>query len=354
VTPAAPPADLDQSKLVYDRVGEVPAGTTLVKPPTQVASLPAAEAGQTSAIASVIAGSGAGGPGLASAEPTEALANEPRRVRTVVVKPDGTIVSSEAADAAPATSATAPAAGPAIVGSAAPAPGAPTQVAPTPAASQTAAVSPTPAPAVRQVGPPAVAAPPRPSPTPSAAPRSTNETLNVAGPGAGNTPNGELLITPSGALPSAPAPSPSRPSTGTATAAASTAAPAGRAPAAAAPTTTGSIAAVAPTRPATGQASTAAAAGAPQTTALASAPGATMVQVSSQRTEEGARTTFKDLQTRYAGILGRYEANIQRADLGSRGVFYRARVGPFPLSDARRLCDDLKAAGGDCLLVAVN
>ena len=45
----------------------------------------------------------------------------------------------------------------------------------------------------------------------------------------------------------------------------------------------------------------------------------------------------------YPNILGRYQPNIQRADLGDRGVYYRVRVGPFAGGDAQRLCDDLKA-----------
>ena len=75
-----------------------------------------------------------------------------------------------------------------------------------------------------------------------------------------------------------------------------------------------------------------------------------MVQVSSQKSEDGARATFKDLQAHYPKILGNYPVDIQRADLGDKGVFFRARVGPFSQSDAQKLCDDLKSAGGDCLL----
>ena len=39
-----------------------------------------------------------------------------------------------------------------------------------------------------------------------------------------------------------------------------------------------------------------------------------------------------------------------RADLGEKGIYYRVRVGPFNDGDAARLCGDLKAAGGDCIL----
>lgn len=78
--------------------------------------------------------------------------------------------------------------------------------------------------------------------------------------------------------------------------------------------------------------------------------GGALVQVSAQRSEEAARTTYRDLQARYPGILGPYQAAIIRADLGDRGVYYRVRIGPFSNSDAARLCEDLKAAGGDCLV----
>jgi hypothetical protein len=84
-----------------------------------------------------------------------------------------------------------------------------------------------------------------------------------------------------------------------------------------------------------------------QTTAASSGM---LVQISSQKTEEAARATYKDLQHRYANILGPYDVNIQRADVPDRGTFFRVRVGPFSANDAQRLCDDLKAAGGDCVL----
>jgi cell division septation protein DedD len=74
------------------------------------------------------------------------------------------------------------------------------------------------------------------------------------------------------------------------------------------------------------------------------------VQVSSQRTEDAAHATYKDLQTRYPSILGKYDVSLQQATVPTRGTFYRVRVGPFSATDAQRLCDDLKSAGGDCVL----
>ncbi|MCB1495329.1 MAG: SPOR domain-containing protein [Bauldia sp.] len=78
--------------------------------------------------------------------------------------------------------------------------------------------------------------------------------------------------------------------------------------------------------------------------------GGVLVQVSAQRTEDAARSTYRSLQSRYPSILGPYQAAIIRADLGDRGIYYRVRIGPFSSGDATRLCNDLKSAGGDCIL----
>jgi hypothetical protein len=43
---------------------------------------------------------------------------------------------------------------------------------------------------------------------------------------------------------------------------------------------------------------------------------------------------------------------IQRADLGAKGVFYRLRVGTFAeRSEASAFCDALKASGENCIVV---
>jgi hypothetical protein len=80
--------------------------------------------------------------------------------------------------------------------------------------------------------------------------------------------------------------------------------------------------------------------------------GGMMVQVSSQRSQDAAQATFRDLQARYPSILGGYGINVQRADLGDRGIYYRVRVGPFASTNAQSLCTELKNAGGDCILAA--
>lgn len=76
-----------------------------------------------------------------------------------------------------------------------------------------------------------------------------------------------------------------------------------------------------------------------------------VVQVSSQRTEADAQASYKALQQKYANLLGGHDPIIRRADLGDKGTFYRAQVGPFATMDeANQLCNSLKSAGGQCII----
>lgn len=75
------------------------------------------------------------------------------------------------------------------------------------------------------------------------------------------------------------------------------------------------------------------------------------VQVSSQRSEAEATAAFRALQAKYPQQLGDRQAIVRRADLGSKGVYYRALVGPFASAEqAANLCSKLKAAGASCLI----
>ena len=75
------------------------------------------------------------------------------------------------------------------------------------------------------------------------------------------------------------------------------------------------------------------------------------VQVSSQRSEADAEASFRALQAKYPQQLGGRQPVIRRADLGAKGVYYRAMVGPFANgNEATSLCSALKAAGGSCII----
>jgi len=91
---------------------------------------------------------------------------------------------------------------------------------------------------------------------------------------------------------------------------------------------------------------------APQASAPASTGGAgSYVQVSSQRSEGEAQSAFRSLQAKFPDQLGGRQPSIHKADLGAKGTYYRAMVGPFAsASEASQLCASLKAAGGQCLV----
>jgi hypothetical protein len=92
---------------------------------------------------------------------------------------------------------------------------------------------------------------------------------------------------------------------------------------------------------------------APIATAPAAAPaaGGYAVQVTSQRSEAEAQTEFRSLQAKFPSQLGSRQPIIHRADLGDKGTFYRALVGPFASSEAASaMCSNLKAAGGSCIV----
>ncbi len=74
------------------------------------------------------------------------------------------------------------------------------------------------------------------------------------------------------------------------------------------------------------------------------------VQVSAQKSEEEAKSSFRGIQARHGSLLGGQQPVIRRKDLGSRGVFYGAQVGPFSREAAAKLCEDLKAAGQSCMI----
>lgn len=75
------------------------------------------------------------------------------------------------------------------------------------------------------------------------------------------------------------------------------------------------------------------------------------VQVTSQRTEGEAQATFRALRVKFPNQLNGREAIIRRADLGAKGTYYRALVGPFASAEeAAELCSGLKAAGGNCIV----
>jgi len=93
---------------------------------------------------------------------------------------------------------------------------------------------------------------------------------------------------------------------------------------------------------------------APAPAATAAAPatgGAFVVQLAAVREEAAAGPAYKALQDKHSAILGGHALDVERADLGDRGIFYRVRAAGFDSkAAATTACGKLKAAGQDCLV----
>ncbi|WP_336068368.1 SPOR domain-containing protein [Nitratireductor rhodophyticola] len=74
------------------------------------------------------------------------------------------------------------------------------------------------------------------------------------------------------------------------------------------------------------------------------------VQISSQPTVEAAQKSYQDMARRYGGLLTGKGVNIVKADIAGKGTYYRVRIPSASKDDAIRLCSQLKSAGGSCFV----
>ncbi|MBU1175675.1 MAG: SPOR domain-containing protein [Alphaproteobacteria bacterium] len=116
------------------------------------------------------------------------------------------------------------------------------------------------------------------------------------------------------------------------------------------------VAAQLPTATGTAPATTAASGAAPATTAIAAVAttaGPTApayVQLSSQRSEVAAQQSLAGINQRFGSLFGGAEAFVRSVDLGERGIYYRVLVPANSQADANGLCTSVKLAGGDCFV----
>lgn len=74
------------------------------------------------------------------------------------------------------------------------------------------------------------------------------------------------------------------------------------------------------------------------------------VQISSQPNEAAAKQTSQTLGQRYAEVIGQRDLVIQSADIPGKGTYYRVRIATGSKSEASTLCTELKSAGGSCFV----
>ena len=88
-------------------------------------------------------------------------------------------------------------------------------------------------------------------------------------------------------------------------------------------------------------------------TTRAAAAGVAVVQIGAYETQEIADGAWASFKARHAGVVGTLAEDVQKVDLGSKGIWYRLRMGPFAdKTAAAAACDKLKAEGATCFLAA--
>ena len=87
---------------------------------------------------------------------------------------------------------------------------------------------------------------------------------------------------------------------------------------------------------------------APTPAPAAASAGAFVLQIGAYKSEDEAKAAWATYQRKHP-LVGGYSSDIQRVDLGDKGVWYRLRIGSFAdKAGAGALCDKLKADGGGC------
>jgi phosphoserine phosphatase len=66
-----------------------------------------------------------------------------------------------------------------------------------------------------------------------------------------------------------------------------------------------------------------------------------------------ARKAMQQLQAREADLVKGLKFQLQRADLGDKGVFARLVIGAMAREEAERLCNRLKVRGHDCFVISL-
>ena len=80
--------------------------------------------------------------------------------------------------------------------------------------------------------------------------------------------------------------------------------------------------------------------------------GSFLVQLVAMRTEAAAENAWQDLSAKHPMLLEGLNKEIQRADLGQQGTYYRLRVGAFEeRAQAANLCTSMQARGQACMVV---
>lgn len=84
--------------------------------------------------------------------------------------------------------------------------------------------------------------------------------------------------------------------------------------------------------------------------ATAPASGSYGIQIASLPSEADAKASIGKMSAKFGNVLGGRPISIRQANIPNKGTYYRLRVDVGSKDDAIALCSKLKAAGGSCLV----
>lgn len=84
--------------------------------------------------------------------------------------------------------------------------------------------------------------------------------------------------------------------------------------------------------------------------AVASSAGGYGVQIASLPSEADAQKSQANLKVKFASVIGNHPLEIRKADIAGKGTYYRVRVVAGSKDEAAAICERYRTAGGTCLI----
>lgn len=79
-------------------------------------------------------------------------------------------------------------------------------------------------------------------------------------------------------------------------------------------------------------------------------PGSYVMQIASLPSEAEAKKSYASLSSKFGGVIGGRGVDIKKVEVAGKGTFYRVRIPVGSKDDAAALCVKYRAAGGTCLI----
>ncbi|MBB5538177.1 SPOR domain-containing protein [Rhizobium giardinii] len=80
------------------------------------------------------------------------------------------------------------------------------------------------------------------------------------------------------------------------------------------------------------------------------APGTYVIQIASLPSEAEAQKSYKTLSGKFGSVIGGKGVDIKKAEIAGKGTYFRVRIPAGSKAEANSLCTRYKSAGGSCLV----